>query len=101
MTQGQWGFSAPYYNDYRYARTPSEQLSLGRVFRVTEKYKLQVRAEFFNVLNRVVMPNPSAGNPLQTPLRNQAGVPTSGFGRIDASSVGGQRNGQLVARVEF
>jgi Carboxypeptidase regulatory-like domain/TonB dependent receptor len=101
VPQGQWGFSAPYYNDYRYARQPSEQLSLGRIFRVTEKYKLQVRAEFFNVLNRVVMPNPSAGNPLQTPLRNQAGVPTSGFGRIDASTVGGQRNGQLVARVEF
>jgi hypothetical protein len=29
------------------------------------------------------------------------GVPTSGFGRIDASSVSGQRNGQGVARVEW
>jgi Carboxypeptidase regulatory-like domain len=101
VPQGQWGFSAPYYNDYRYARQPSEQLSLGRIFRVAEKFRLQVRGEFFNVLNRVVMPNPSAGNPLQTQLRNAAGVPTSGFGRIDASTVSGQRNGQIVARVEW
>jgi hypothetical protein len=101
VPQGQWGFSAPYYNDYRYARQPSEQLSLGRIFRVAEKFRLQVRGEFFNVFNRVVMPNPSAGNPLQTQLRNAAGVPTSGFGRIDASTVSGQRNGQIVARVEW
>ena len=101
VPQGQWGFSAPYYNDYRYARQPSEQLSLGCIFRVAERFRLQVRGEFFNVYNRAVMPNPSAGNPLQTQLRNAAGVPTSGFGRIDASTVTGQRNGQIVARVEW
>jgi hypothetical protein len=100
VPQGQWGFAAPYYNDYRYARVPSEQLSLGRIFRMKERYRFQVRAEFFNVFNRTVMPAPSAGNPLQTPTRNSLGVPTSGFGRIDASSVSGQRNGQIVARVE-
>jgi hypothetical protein len=101
VPQGQWGYSAPYYNDYRYARVPSEQLSLGRMFRLKERYRFQVRAEFFNVFNRVVMPTPSAGNPLQTPSRNSAFVPTAGFGRIDASSVSGQRNGQIVARVEW
>ena len=61
VPQGQWGFSAPYYNDYRYARVPSEQLSLGRIFRFKERYRFQVRAEFFNVFNRIVMPTPSAG----------------------------------------
>jgi hypothetical protein len=101
VPQGEWGASAPYYNDYRFARVPSEQLSLGRIFRIKENYRLQVRAEFFNVFNRIVMPTPSSGNPLQTPTRNSAGVPTAGFGRIDASAVSGQRNGQIVARVEW
>jgi hypothetical protein len=101
VPQGEWGSSAPYYNDYRFARVPSEQLSVGRIFRIKENYRLQVRAEFFNVFNRVVMPTPSSGNPLQTPTRNSAGVPTAGFGRIDASTVSGQRNGQIVARVEW
>lgn len=101
VPQGQWGYSAPYYNDYRYARVPSEQLSLGRVFRLRERLRFQVRAEFFNVFNRIVMPTPSANNPLQTPTINAAGVPTAGFGRIDATNVSGQRNGQIVARVDW
>jgi len=101
VPQGQWGFSAPYYNDYRYARQPSEQLSVGRLFRIHERYKFQIRAEFFNVFNRIVMPNPSANNPLQTQTRNSAGVPTAGFGRIDASNGSGQRIGQIVARFEW
>ena len=101
VPQGQWGSSAPYYGDYRYARQPSEQLSLGRTFRVKERYRLQVRAEFFNLFNRIVSPLPSAANPLQTQTRNAAGVPTAGFGRIDSSTTSGQRNGQIVARVEF
>ena len=46
VPQGQWGFSAPYYNDYRYARVPSEQLSLGRIFRVKERYRLQCARSF-------------------------------------------------------
>jgi hypothetical protein len=101
VKQGEWGVSAPYYDDYRYHRQASEQLSFGRTFRIRERYRIQIRAEFFNVFNRIIMPNPSAGNPLQTQTVNSAGVPTSGFGRIDATTVSGQRNGQLVARFEF
>ncbi|MEO8593904.1 MAG: TonB-dependent receptor [Candidatus Solibacter sp.] len=101
VPQGQWGVSAPYYNDYRQARVPSEQLSLGRLFRVKEKYRIQLRAELFNVFNRIVMPAPTSGNPLQTQTRNAQGVPTAGFGRIDATNATGQRNGQIIARIEF
>ncbi len=101
VPQGQWGVSAPFYNDFRYARQPSEQISLGRTFRVREKYSLVMRAEFFNMFNRTVMPTPSATNPAQTQTRNAAGVPTAGYGRIDATTVSGQRNGQIVARFEF
>jgi len=100
VPQGQWGVSAPFYNDYRQARIPSEQLSVGRTFRVKEQYRLQLRAEFFNVFNRIVMPAPG-GTPSQTQTRNAQGVPTSGFGRIDATNAAGQRNGQIVARIEF
>jgi hypothetical protein len=102
VPQGEWGFSAPYYNDYRQARIPNEQFSFGRLFRVKEILRFQIRAEFFNVFNRIVMPTPSSGNPLQTQQRNPlTGVPIAGFGRIDASTVSGQRNGQIVARLEW
>ena len=101
VPNGQWGVSAPYYNDFRYARTPSEQLSLARTFRVRERASLEVRAEFFNVFNRLIYPNPSASNPLQSTTVNAQGVYTGGFGYINASTVGGERTGQLVARIQF
>jgi len=63
---------------------------------------LNVRAEFFNVLNRVYLPFPSNNNPVATPTFTSAGVPTAGFGYIiNSSTIGGQRNGQLVARFQF
>jgi hypothetical protein len=98
---GEWGYSSAYYNDYRWQLSATEQLSLGRTFRIKEGMLFQVRAEFFNAFNRLYLPNPSSGNPLQTQTRNAAGVPTAGFGRIDATAAGGQRNGQLVARFQF
>ena len=73
---------------------------MGQQFRIREGLALSVRAEFFNVFNRIVMPAPG-GTPNQTQTRNAQGVPTSGFGRIDATNVSGQRNGQLIARIEF
>ena len=99
---GEWGVSAPFYNDYRYARRPDEQFSLGREFRFAERTRLSVRAEFFNAFNRYFPANPDSGNPLQTQQRNPQGVPTAGFGRINSSNLGSApRNGQLVARFEF
>ena len=99
---GQFGSSAGYYNDYRWQHVASESVSLGRVFPVRERFKLQVRAEFFNVFNRLILPGPTSGNPLATQTRNTAtSIPTAGFGFINANNAGGQRNGQLVARFEF
>jgi len=99
---GEWGYSAAYYDDFRYQRRPSEQLGLGRIFRIREGATFEIRSEWFNLFNRTQMPNPSAGNPLQTPAYNPiTGVPTAGFGRIDATTVTGQRNGQLVARLRW
>jgi hypothetical protein len=62
---------------------------------------LEIRAEFFNVFNRLMVPNPSASNALATQVVNAAGVPQSGFGYMNGTSGGGQRSGQLVARFQF
>jgi hypothetical protein len=76
---------------------------------VKERVTLSLRVEFFNVFNRLVLANPSSGNPLSTQTRNANGVPISGFGYINtatvlSSSTSGmfsQRYGQLVMRLQF
>jgi hypothetical protein len=99
---GTWGQGAAYYNDYRWQRQASENLNFGRTFRIRERMDLSIRAEFFNAFNRVYLPVPSATNPVATPTFTSAGVPTGGFGFItNSSGIGGQRNGQLVARFRF
>ncbi|MEI9977292.1 MAG: TonB-dependent receptor, partial [Ignavibacteriota bacterium] len=98
---GSWGYSSAYYNDYRWQHADSEQMSFGRTFRLREKMSFMIRAEFFNVFNRLYLPNPTSNNPFQTQSRNSAGVPSAGFGRIDATAAGSQRNGQLVTRFQF
>jgi hypothetical protein len=99
---GQFGTAAAYYNDYRWARHPDEQASLGRVFRLREKMSLQLRAEFFNIFNRTFLNNPTSGNAQALQVRNAAGVPTSGFGYISSGSVAAaNRTGQLVGRITW
>jgi len=100
VPNGQWGYSAPYYNDYRTQRQPSENLNLARIWK-REKFNVEFRAEFYNVFNRLQLPSPSSSNPLATTTYNSAGVLTGGFGYINGSSVGGMRNGQAVIRVKF
>jgi hypothetical protein len=99
---GQFGTSLPYYDDFRYQRRPDEQLSFGRSFRIKDRSRLEVRAEFFNAFNRTQLNNPDAANPLQTQTRNAQGVPISGYGRINTGSVyGPPRSGQIVARFSW
>jgi hypothetical protein len=93
-----------YYNDYRGPHQVNENMNLGRMFRIHERVTLNVRAEFFNVFNRVTLGNPSSGNPTQTTTVNNATGAISGFGYYSigsTSNFGGQRNGQLVARIRF
>jgi hypothetical protein len=105
---GQWGTSAAFYSDYRYQRRPNENMALGRMFRFSEKMSLNLRIEFNNIFNRAQMPNPTVTNSSATQTRTAAGVPTGGFGFINAASVGpviGQiptsRQGSVVARFVF
>jgi hypothetical protein len=103
VPNGQWGYSAPYYNDYRYGRVPSEQAGLARTFRPTEHVRLQVRVEFYNVFNRIIYGgnNPSSSNPLATVTTNSLGQYTGGFGFQNPTGFGGERTGQAVFRVDF
>jgi hypothetical protein len=95
-----------YYNDFRQQRRPTENLAVGRGFRMTEKTKLNLRIEFTNVLNRTFVNNPTATNPGGPQTRvnnNDPNSPTTGgYGYIDTSSVNlAPRQGQIVARFEF
>ena len=101
---GQYGSSSPYYNDYRYERRPKESASLAKTFRVKERVRVDFRAEFFNIFNRTVMPNPTGSNAKLTTLYNSAtGLLSQGFGRIDPNQAqtGTPRTGQLVLRINF
>ncbi len=106
---GQFGTAAPYYNDYRWQRQPSEAMNLGRIFRIREGMNLSIRAEFFNIFNRVFLNAPTSTNAAQTQVHS-GNTAVSGFGWINTlvtpiQAAGGAvptvRNGQLVARFEF
>jgi hypothetical protein len=96
---GNWGTSAPYYNDYRYERRPEENANFGRVFPIREKLKLTVRAEFYNVFNRTYLNNPTSTNAAATAVQG-GGLYTSGFGYINSGTTfEPPRTGQIVMRL--
>ncbi len=99
---GQFG-SAIYYNDYRQQRRPTENIALGRLFRIRERVTLNIRAEFTNFLNRTEMNNPAFTNPQAQQTTNKVtGQTTAGFGMINTTSVfSAPRQGQIVARFQF
>ena len=118
---GQFGTSAPYYNNFRWQRQPAESLSLGRTFGMGggERFKLDIRAEFFNIFNRLFLSSPSgvgqttqpAGPNPAAPIVKIGGILTSGYGVVNTSNItlpgqipgnGSQpRTGQIVARFSF
>jgi hypothetical protein len=104
------------YPDFRGPRTPRENANLGRHFRIKERMDLYIRAEFVNVFNRTILPNPSTSNP-QLGVTHGAGsgtILTTGFGVINAYNAPGTapavsagavtllgRTGTLIARFSF
>lgn len=110
---GTFSPSAAFYNDYRFARRPSELMSLGRIFRIKEGMQLLIRAEFTNIFNRTLMTLPGSTvaqggfvNP-STALgaaytKDSLGRYTAGFGTINTTdTVSGERQGTIVGRFTF
>jgi hypothetical protein len=107
---GQWGYGPAFYKDYRNRRAPDEEMSIGRLFRIRERLMFQVRAEFFNVFNRLVYPALTGNNPAATATVGANGLTTAGFGYYNVAAAanvqtGGiiptSRNGQIVARFQW
>jgi hypothetical protein len=97
---GQYPTGSPYYNDYRYRRTPTENISLQRIFRIKESKTLTIRCELYNAFNRTFIPNPS--NQMLFPQTVAGGAALAGFGYASNwIGTGGQRTGQLVGRFNF
>ncbi len=70
---GQWSTSAPFYNDFRWQRQPSENMNFGRNFRFGSdgRFNLFVRAEFTNIFNRTFLAPPVSREPERPDLDNQ------------------------------
>ena len=110
---GEWGTAAPYYNNYRWQRQPSESLSLGRTFGFAKdnRIKVDVRAELFNVFNRLFLSTPTPGNnganvgpnAAAPTVRDARGAVLSGYGFVNTFNGAGSqpRTGQIVARFSF
>jgi hypothetical protein len=109
---GVCGATSVYYKDFRGPRTPTENANIGRNFRFGPegKFNLFIRAEFVNIFNRTLFPNPSTASPQNKPGAS-SGIYSSGFGVIDTylptGSIYGTapyllgRTGTLVARFSF
>ena len=109
---GVWGTGTVYYGDFRGKRRPVESMSIGKRFPVRgERMFVAIRAEFFNIFNRMeVVSDPSTGSPSNPPTRDKNGLLTGGYGymnytAVTSNSVGGTlpapRTGQIVLRFEF
>jgi Carboxypeptidase regulatory-like domain len=113
-----FGDAAPYYTNCRWQRQPAESLSLGRVFRITERVQLLVQAQFFNPFNRVFYVMPTGATTSTTPASymNQfpgsaspTGALSAGYGYVNMQNGGAAvdgigpnpRSGQLIARFTF
>jgi hypothetical protein len=117
---GTFGASAPYFNDYRWQRQPTESMAFGRVFAIGKetRFKLTVRAEFQNIFNRLYYTLPTgSGGTFTTAITGHAnslsgtsGLLSSGFGFVGWVNGGANntlgagpapRSGQIVARFVF
>jgi hypothetical protein len=106
------------YTNFRGPREPRESANIGRNFRIKERMNLFIRAEFVNIFNRTIMPNPSTSNPQNAVTHGAGGgtILTAGFGVMNVYGTPGSqpttavgagspvlepRTGTLIARFTF
>jgi hypothetical protein len=97
-----YGTGKPYYEGYRYARTPSENLGFGKMVPIKEGMKLEIRGDLINAFNRWTYPNsfPNSGNPFGTGNGEPFGV----YGTGGMQGEGGDyppRFASMVVRIDF
>lgn len=104
-----WTADTSTYSFFRGQRRPAESMNFARNFRFKERYTFQVRMEFQNIFNRIVLPSPSLNfnpaNVTNTYQKAPNGNFIAGFGTFGNLANGGQlgapRSGQLIARFSF
>ncbi len=102
VPNGQWAAQNSTIRDYRGFRHPTENVNFSRNFRLKERVTLQIRAEWQNAFNRLILPNPTTSGFAAAPSTNANGLFTTGFGTVvPISGTTGQRQGQLIARIQF
>jgi len=83
-----FGTSARSYNDLRAPASLNESVGVLKKTRLSERVELVFRAEFFNLLNRVVFAAPASN------------ITNADFGRVSRQA-NTPRQGQLALRLEF
>lgn len=111
VPDGQWAADALRVPFFRGTRRPQENGNLSRNFRFGNegRYTLQIRMEFQNVFNRLLLPaTPQLGNFNTPPTEAQTtpdGRYTGGFGTLgnlrSGTAYGPERSGMLVGRFSF
>lgn len=101
-SEGQFSTSKAYFDDYRFKRRPSEQISAGKRIRLNDRLQLNVRIDFQNVFNNKEPENPYHVNANAFQLRDDDGEIVTGFGYVNYRNLAAKpRNGQVLVRMEF
>jgi hypothetical protein len=105
IPDGQFAANQSSLRYFRGIRQPNEDMNFGRNFRVMEKATLQIRAEWTNIFNRLLLPQPTSGlaSYVTAPTKVN-GLYTGGFGTIVPTAGNGitsMRSGQVIARITF
>ena len=107
VPDGQWANDFSNLRFYRGYRYPTENLNVGRTFRIREGITLNVRVEMSNAFNRTQLPQPNATSTFGTQITTQAsgpykGVINGGFGSVvPISGTANSRTGLFVGRLQF
>ena len=107
IPDGQWANDFSNLRYYRGFRYPTENLNVGRTFRIKENVTFNVRVEFANAFNRTQLPQPSSAATFGTQITTQPsgpykGVINGGFGSVvPISGTAGSRTGLFVGRLQF
>jgi hypothetical protein len=107
VPNGQWAADFSSIRYYRGVRRPQEGASLSRTFRFKERYTLHIRAEFNNIFNRTLLPQPVsalvnfAANPTAIGGQYTGGFGTFGNLQTGAAAPGAARSGTFIGRFQF